>query len=51
MKVRISFTLDIDPEMWALSYGTGPKEIRQDVKNYAYHIVQQQFDSTGLLLK
>lgn len=36
MKVRLTVTLDIDPEAWDLAYGTGTdrKSIREDVLQY-----------------
>jgi hypothetical protein len=34
MKVRISFTIDIDADAWAAEYGIDPKDVRKDVQSY-----------------
>jgi hypothetical protein len=35
MKVRITLTVEIDPEEWTTAYGVeGAQEIRADVKQY-----------------
>jgi len=34
MKVRVSFTLDIDPDAWMLTYGVERSEVRRDVAEY-----------------
>ena len=50
MKVRVSFTLEIDPEAWEGNYGVaGAREIRADVQQYARTIVLDQFGRTGNL--
>lgn len=42
MKVRIGFTVDVDPELWALAFGVeGAAEIREDVKDYMRNLIQQ----------
>ena len=35
MKVRIAFTVDIDPQAWADIYGVDVSEVRQDVNYWA----------------
>jgi hypothetical protein len=32
MKVRLTFTLDVDEEAWANEYGLYPKEVHEDVR-------------------
>ncbi|AYD84643.1 hypothetical protein SEA_PAITO_59 [Mycobacterium phage Paito] len=51
MKVRINFTVDIDPEAWAEEYGTDldGTPTRGDVQHHAQQIVLQHFGSLGLL--
>lgn len=49
MKVRISFSVDIDPEAWILNYGCDPKDVREDVKSYVAYGVQDQLESIGVL--
>jgi hypothetical protein len=52
VKVKVEFTLDIDPEAWEMAYGiSGAKAIREDVKQYAATVAYEQFNSTGLILK
>ena len=34
MKVRVSFTVDIDAEAWAREYGVPMNEVRADVNRY-----------------
>jgi hypothetical protein len=34
MKVRVTLTIDVDPEAWVLAYGCLPKDVREDVKTY-----------------
>ncbi|MFE9381767.1 hypothetical protein ACFYMO_00800 [Streptomyces sp. NPDC007025] len=42
MKVRITLTLDIDPEAWSLAYGTTTEAaaVREDVRSYVLNSVQ-----------
>jgi phosphoribosylformimino-5-aminoimidazole carboxamide ribonucleotide (ProFAR) isomerase len=49
MKVKVSLTLDIDPQAWADTYGIDASAVREDVKNYAENIVLTQFGQDGLL--
>jgi hypothetical protein len=48
MKIRISFTVDIDPEVWALEYGLDPSEVRADVQTYIAESVRGELDSRGM---
>lgn len=34
MKIRMTFTLDVDEEAWAAEYGAEPAGVRKDVKSY-----------------
>lgn len=50
MKIKIEVTLDIDPEIWTLSYGVaGAKEIREDVRAYAVNGITEHFRDLGVL--
>jgi hypothetical protein len=52
MKVQISVTVNVDPEMWAAAYGVeGAAEIRADVKEHAATSIRDHFDSMGLVLR
>jgi hypothetical protein len=52
MKVKITVTVDIDPEVWDLNYGTGTsaKAIREDVQRDAEYAIQSHFEQVGVLL-
>jgi hypothetical protein len=41
MKIRLSYTVDIDPELWERAYGVGKDEIREDVRSYMRNLIQQ----------
>ena len=43
MKIGVVLTVEVDPEAWALEYGTGTtaSEVRQDVRDYVLNMVQQ----------
>jgi len=51
MKVRISFTVDIDPQAWADEYGTerDGAPTHGDVQRHVESMVTAQLDSLGLL--
>ena len=52
MKINVTVTLDIDPEMWATAYGVeGAADIRADVKEHAATSIRDHFDSMGLVLR
>jgi hypothetical protein len=49
MKVRVAFTVEIDADLWAEAYGlVTNEEIREDVKQYAEIIVNEQFRHSGV---
>ena len=41
MRIRITLTVDVDPDNWAMTYGTEPEEIRESVREYVREYVQQ----------
>lgn len=51
MKVRISFTVDVDAAAWSVEYGTGTtaEDVRADVRQHAEDSVVSHFDSMGVL--
>lgn len=55
MKVRISFTVDVDPDAWVEEYGWSSEaalsDIRADVQEHARDSILGQFDSLGLLAR
>ncbi len=49
MKVKITHTLDIDPESWEMNYGvSGTDAIRKDVREHAFHMLNEHYGSLGL---
>lgn len=42
MKISITLSLDVDPEVWDENYrtGTAPQAIREDVRSYVLNWVQ-----------
>lgn len=48
MKVRVSLTLDLDPDAWAREYGLADDEIRADVKVSVSELVYQHYGPDGL---
>lgn len=52
MKVRITTTLDIDPDAWALNYGVeGQEAIRSDVREWARNLLLDAANESGNLTK
>jgi hypothetical protein len=50
MKVRITVTVDINPEAWTTDYGiTGQTAIRDDVREWAINLVTEQLRSQMML--
>lgn len=49
MKVRVSFTVNIDADAWSSEYGVALENVRADVQEYARHVVLGQFGDNGLL--
>lgn len=50
MKVNVSFTLDVDADAWAATYGmTDRAAIRADVKAHVESTVVTHFESLDLL--
>lgn len=50
MKVRVSFTVEIDRDAWADAYGmdNDAKVIRADVSAWAYHGILSHIEQNGL---
>lgn len=48
MKVRVEFTVEIDPKAWALEYGLEPSDVRGHVKDSAAYWAQAQIEQLGL---
>ena len=48
MKVKIEFTVDIDPEAWAEEYGLARGDVREDVKAWVSSQTITQIHTEGL---
>lgn len=49
MKVKITHTLDIDPEKWEMNYGvSGADDIRSDVKAHVANTLFEYFGPVGV---
>lgn len=49
MKVRINFTIDVDPEAWSLNYGVPREAMREDAQAYVENLVTEHMRDLGLL--
>ena len=47
VKVKITFTLDINPDAWCLEYGVPRENVRADVQSYFEHIAIEQLIKIG----
>lgn len=48
MRVRVSFTVDVDPGAWMDEYGVERSEVRADVLRYVENSVRAHLDDLGL---
>jgi hypothetical protein len=48
MKIKLSETVNIDPQAWADEYGIELADVRADVRVYFARWYQEQIDSLGL---
>ncbi len=51
MKIRIEFTVDVDPKAWIENYGVADDEVRDDVKGYCQDHITAQLDRVSVLNK
>jgi len=53
MKVKVSFTVDIDPQAWEENYGVGPDRaaIREDVRTYVINGAVDQLRYVDVLAR
>lgn len=50
MRVKVTATVEIDPDLWASEYGIERAEVREDVKNYYANILARladEFNNSG----
>ena len=43
MKVKVSFTLEIDEKAWAEIHGVDAAGVREDVKSHAQYVLYETF--------
>ena len=48
MKIKLSETVNIDPQAWADEYGIQLEDVKADVRVYFTNWCQEQIDSLGL---
>lgn len=50
MRVKVSVTVEIDPQKWDTEYGTGidPATVRKDVQTYMSGLVTEQVERLGV---
>ena len=48
MKIKVTQTVDVDPELWAEAYGVEESKVREDVKAYFSNYCQEQVDYLNL---
>lgn len=53
VKVRVTMTVDIDPEAWDQNYDTGTDlaKIREDVRQYVTEAATDQLRTVGVLIE
>ena len=47
MKIKVSFTIDIDPESWAENYGISRHNVREDVQRFYMQYAKEHARFTG----
>jgi hypothetical protein len=43
MRVRLTVTLDIDPEVWSTEYGVEAARIRDDVRHHLANVMHEHY--------
>ena len=49
MKVRITFTVDVDADAWMANYGVDRRDVPNDVRAWAHHGIVSQLEEIGAL--
>ncbi len=50
MKVRVTVTVDIDPDAWTLNYGVeGTEAIHKDVETYCAQALHTHLEQAGVM--
>ena len=48
MKIKVSYTIDIDEDLYMQTYGMDKADVRDDVKIVAEQAAQDHFDRVGV---
>ena len=50
MKIRMAFTVEVDPDAWVNTYGCAREDVREDVRSYLLNQITQSVgaEETGL---
>jgi hypothetical protein len=48
MKIKIEFTIEVDPEKWASEYGVEKSDVRKDVANHFKVQCQEWLENSDL---
>lgn len=49
MRVKVTMTLDIDPQAWMDTYDVERHEVRADVNEWGYHLLTQAAQDNGVV--
>lgn len=49
MKIKITTTIDIDPEAWMMDYGVAREEVRADVQTWAENMIHEAARMNGMV--
>lgn len=49
MRVKVTMTLDIDPQAWMDTYGVERHEVRADVNEWGYHLLREAAQDNGVV--
>ena len=49
MRVKVTMTLDIDPQVWMDTYDVERSEVRNDVNEWAYHLLREAAQDNGVV--
>ena len=49
MRVKITVTLDIDPQAWMDTYDVSRTEVRADVNEWALHLLRAAASDNGVI--
>jgi len=51
VKVRVTFTVDVDPDAWSREYGVPRADVRKDINEWAMYGLRAHIADLGLAPK